>query len=216
MWFQKIPIPPPPPPTEDHWKFQEGGGFVGNYFPMGDRPCTKHWKQHTIDLKDKNMPTYVVLKQKSVLLAIDRRLTSLALMFLFFFKLASATISRRTMCLWNKVENDWKWRTKLESCLRLVFVRPTLKCFHFCSLSIPFRCLDMQDTFLIGFMFYQCLLRVETHEKCDETRVLSFPFLARPLQGPATWLVNSAIVTMFTKPSALALYALQMKFSALK
>ena len=59
-------------------------------------------------------------------------------------------------------------------------------------------------TFLIGFMFYQCLLRVETHEKCDKTRVLSFPFLAQPSQGPTTWLVNSAIVTMFTKPSALA------------
>ena len=122
------------------------GGFMGNYFPRGDRPCTKHWKQCTIDLKHKNIPTYVVLKQKSVLLAIDMRLTSLALMFLFFFELASATISRRTMCLWNEVENDWKWRTWLESCLRLVFVRPTLKCFHFCSLSIPFGHLDMQDT----------------------------------------------------------------------
>ena len=122
------------------------GGFMGNYFPRGDRPCTKHWKQRTIDLKHKNIPTYVVLKQKSVLLAIDMRLTSLALMFLFFFELASATISRRTMCLWNEVENDWKWRTWLESCLRLVFVRPTLKCFHFCSLSIPFGHLDMQDT----------------------------------------------------------------------
>ena len=84
------------------------GGFMGNYFPRGDRPCTKHWKQRTIDLKHKNIPTYVVLKQKSVLLAIDMRLTSLALMFLFFFELASATISRRTMCLWNEVENDWK------------------------------------------------------------------------------------------------------------
>ena len=38
---------------------------------------------------------YVVLKQKSVLLAIEMRLTSLAFTFL-----ASATISRRTMCLW--------------------------------------------------------------------------------------------------------------------
>ena len=114
---------PPPPPTEDHWKFRGGGGgvkgsdfrgvggFMENYFPKGDRPCTKHRKQCTIDLKHKNIPTYVVLKQKSVLLAIDMRLTSLALMFLFFFKLASATISRRTMCLWNEVENDLKWRT---------------------------------------------------------------------------------------------------------
>ena len=49
---------------------------------------------------------YVVLKQKSVLLVIDMTLTSLALMFLFSFELASATISRRTMCLRNEVEND--------------------------------------------------------------------------------------------------------------
>ena len=27
------------------------------------------------------------------------------------------------------------------------------------------------NTFLIGFMFYQCLLGVVTHKKCDETRV---------------------------------------------
>ena len=47
---------------------------------------------------------YIVLKQKSELLAIEMRLTSLALMFLFFFELASVTISRRTMCLWNEVE----------------------------------------------------------------------------------------------------------------
>ena len=63
-------------------------------------------EQRTIDLKLKNIPTYIVLKQKSVLLAIDTRLTSLALMFLFFFQLASATISRRTMCLWNEVKNN--------------------------------------------------------------------------------------------------------------
>ena len=93
----------PYPPTEDHWKFRGLGGFMGNYFPKSDRPCTKHGKQRTIDLKHKNIPTYVVWKQKSVLLAIDMRLTSLALMFLFFFDLASATISRRTMCLWSLV-----------------------------------------------------------------------------------------------------------------
>ena len=77
-----------------------------NYFPKGDEPHTKHSKQHTIDLKHKNIPTYVVLKQQAVLLAAEMRLTSLALMFLFFFELASTTISRRTavMCLWNEVE----------------------------------------------------------------------------------------------------------------
>ena len=51
--------------------------------------------------------TYVrCFEKKSVLLATDMRLTSLALVFLFFFELASATISRRTMYLWNEVENN--------------------------------------------------------------------------------------------------------------
>ena len=59
---------------------------MGNYFPKGDGP-------RTIDLKHKNIPTYFVLKQKSVLLAIDMSLTSLALMFLFFFELASTKIN---------------------------------------------------------------------------------------------------------------------------
>ena len=120
VWFQKISIPPPQKiignsEGEGGFKgsnFRGVWGFMGNYFPRGDRPCTKHWKQCTIDLKHKNIPMYVVLKQKSVLLVIDMRLTSLALMFLFFFELASATISRRTMCLWNEVENDWKWGTR--------------------------------------------------------------------------------------------------------
>ena len=121
VWFQKISIPPPP--TEDHWKFRGGGGFKGSnfrgvgrvhgkLFSKGWQTMYKTLKSITIDLKHKNIPTYVVkLKQKSVLLAIDMRLTSLALMFLFFFELASATISRRTMCFWNEVETDWKWRT---------------------------------------------------------------------------------------------------------
>ena len=50
-------------------------------------------------------------------------------------------------------------------------------------------------------MFYQCLLGVVTYKKYDETRVLSFPFLAGPSQGTSTWLVK---VTMFAKPSTLA------------
>ena len=33
------------------------------------------------------------------------------------------------------------------------------------------------NTFLIGFMFYQCLLRVVTQKNCNETRILLFPFL---------------------------------------
>ena len=50
------------------------------------------------------------------------------------------------------------------------------------------------NTFLIGFMFCHCLFGVVTHTKCDETRLLSSPFVARPPQGPATcmseWLVK--------------------------
>ena len=86
--------------------FQGVRGVYGKYFPKGDGPRTKHWKQCTIDLKHKSEHTYVVLKQKSVLLAAEMRLTSLALMLLFFFELANTTISRRTamMCLWNQVE----------------------------------------------------------------------------------------------------------------
>ena len=112
---------PPPPPHGRSLEIPRGrggskaifskgyGGFMGNYFPKGDGPRTKHWKQRTIDLKHKNIPTYVVLKQKLVLLAAEMRLTSLALMFLFFFELASTTISRRTamMCLWKEVETIW-------------------------------------------------------------------------------------------------------------
>ena len=119
MWFQKLSIPPPSPRKiignsegEGGFKgniFQGVRGFMGNYFPKGDGPRTKHWKQRMIDLKHKNIPTYVVSKQKLVLLAAEVRLTSLALMFLFFFELASPTISRRTamMCLWKEVETIW-------------------------------------------------------------------------------------------------------------
>ena len=66
------------------------------------------------------------------------------------------------------------------------------------------------NAFLLRFMFYQLLFGVVTHNKM---RVPSFPFLARSSEGPATWLVKlrlflpkitSAIMTRFTKPSALA------------
>ena len=63
VWFQKISIPPPPP-RKPIGNSEGEGGSMGNYFPRGDRPCTKHWKQRTIDLKHKNTPTYVVLKKK--------------------------------------------------------------------------------------------------------------------------------------------------------
>ena len=52
VWFQKISITPPTPRKiignfkgEGGFKgsnFRGVGGFTGNYFPKGDRPCTKH------------------------------------------------------------------------------------------------------------------------------------------------------------------------------
>ena len=51
----------------------------------------------TYDRSQAQKHTYVrcVLKKKSVLLAIDMRLTSLALMFLFFFEFASLSPEER-------------------------------------------------------------------------------------------------------------------------
>ena len=61
------------------------GWFMGNYFSKGWRTTpTKHWKQRTIGLKHKNILIYVVLKQKSELPAIEMKLTSFSLLFLFF------------------------------------------------------------------------------------------------------------------------------------
>ena len=113
---RKYPYPPPPHGRSLEIPMGRGGfngsnfqgvrGVYGKYFPKGDGPRTKHWKQCTIDLKHKSEHKYVVLEQKSVLLAAEMRLTSLALMLLFFFELANTTISRRIamMCLWNEVE----------------------------------------------------------------------------------------------------------------
>ena len=52
VWFQKISIPPPREIIRNYEG--EGGGNMEKYFPKGDRPRTKHWKQRTIDLKHKN------------------------------------------------------------------------------------------------------------------------------------------------------------------
>ena len=73
--------------------------------------------------------------------------------------------------------------------------RPTnikvLSLFTEYPFSLPSRA---GNTFVIGFIFYRCLLGVVTHKYCDEsrdeTRVLLFPFLAQPSQGLATWLVK--------------------------
>ena len=114
MWLQKISIPPPPPPTEDHWKFQGGGGAERQLFPRGRGVHGKQLFQRVTNHEQNtesnvqlivSTKTYVrCFETKITLLAIEMRLTSLALMFLFFFELASTTISRRTMCLWNEVE----------------------------------------------------------------------------------------------------------------
>ena len=117
---RKYPYPPPP------WKTignSEGeGGFKGSNFRgvwgVHGKLFSKGWQtmyktlKATYNSSEAQKHTYVrCFEKKSVLLATDMRLTSLALMFLFFFELASATISRRTMYLWNEVENNWKWRT---------------------------------------------------------------------------------------------------------
>ena len=58
------------------------------------------------------------------------------------------------------------------------------------------------NTFLIGFMFYRCSLRVVTHKKCDQKRVLSFEDLQKTRLPDGSKII-SAIATMFTKRSAL-------------
>ena len=54
VWFQKIFISPPREIIGN--SEGEGGGVMGKYFPKGDGPRTKHWKQSTIDMKHKNTP----------------------------------------------------------------------------------------------------------------------------------------------------------------
>jgi len=91
VWFQKISIPPP---RKIIGNSEGEGGFKGSNFRGVRGFCGKLLFQrvtidreprakHTIDLKHKNILTYVVLKQKSVLLPIEIKLTLLALMFLF-------------------------------------------------------------------------------------------------------------------------------------
>ena len=119
------------------------------------------------------------------------RLTSLALMFLFFFELASATISRRTMCLWNEVEMILNGRHDCSQSLvpRLLAssrFRPTnilvlsvlFTEHHFSLLS------HAGNAFLIRFVFYQWLFMVVTHKKMrwDESTfvLISCSIFSRP------------------------------------
>ena len=64
-------------------------------------------------------------------------------------------------------------------------------------------------------MFYQCLLGVVTHKKCDETRVPSSPFLAWPSQGLATWLVKLPLQSWRCSQNLVPWHVL-VKFSVLK
>ena len=97
-WLQKISIPPRPlNPHGRSLEIPRGRGVYGRLLFQRVMNLRSIWSTKTY-------LHALVLKQKSVLLASEMRLTSWALMFLFFFELASTTISRRMMCLWNKVK----------------------------------------------------------------------------------------------------------------
>ena len=98
----------------------------------------------------------------------EMRLTSLALMFLFFF-VVSATISRRMMCLWNEVEtisnggHDWSLVPRLPaSRFRLTNILVLLLLFTEHHFSLPSH---VGNAFLIRFIFYQWLFGVVTRKK---------------------------------------------------
>ena len=72
VWFQKISIPNP---MEDHWNFRGVGGVQGKLL---FQKVTNHEQNIESNLQS-------IVNTKTVLLAIEMRLTSLTLMFLFFF-----------------------------------------------------------------------------------------------------------------------------------
>ena len=58
------------PTTEDHWKFRGRGGVKGQYFPRGrgvSWEATFPKDTNHVQNIEKNILTYVLLKQKSVL-----------------------------------------------------------------------------------------------------------------------------------------------------
>ena len=90
--------------------------------------------------------------------------------------------------------NNLKWQTWLESesCPQTSsFVSfssdqhfSAFSSFHWTSLFATFTCRKrMFDTFLFLSVVIRCS---NSKKKCDETRVLSFSFLARSSEGPAT------------------------------
>ena len=157
------------PTTEDHWKFQRGGRVKGQQFPRGrgvswettfpkgHEPRTKHESniQSIWSTKTYLQCTYVLLKQKSVLLAIEIKLTLLASIYKFkTFKMAVST---------GVSSPDFQ--------LCIVYVRPTL----------PFTWVSLFATFTYSKLIFDrihVVLGVVTHRKCNETQVPNISMLA--------------------------------------
>ena len=139
------------------------------------------------------------------------RLTSLALMFLFFFELASAENLQKDDVFLERSRNnlngghDWSLVPRLPASS------------HFCTTNILVLSLLFTEhhfllpshagnAFLLRFMFYQWLFRVATRNKMrwDESTFvpISCSIFRRP--GYLASTITSAIMTMFTKPSVLA------------
>ena len=131
------------------------------------------------------------------------RLTSLALMFLFFFELASATISRRTMCPWNKVEtiyngrHDWSLVPRLPASSRFrptnILVLSLLFTEH--HFSLPSHA---WNAFLIRFVFYQWLFREVTRKKMGWDESTFVPISCSIFRRPSYLAskITSAIVAL--------------------
>ena len=109
VWFQKISIPPSPPLKIIGYSAGEGV-FKGSYFRgLGG----VHRKQlfQRVRNHEQNTESNVqsIVNTKTYERCFETKITTPGhwdevKMFLFFFELASAPISRRTMCLWNEVE----------------------------------------------------------------------------------------------------------------
>ena len=132
-------------------------------------------------------------------------------MFLFFFELTIALQSPEER---NHVSLEQSIMADIYGVLSLSRFPPTnIKMLLLLFTEYPFSLLSHAgNTFVIGFMFYWCLLGVVTHKNCDETRLcLSFLFLAQPSQGLA-----SKITFCNQCSRNLARWHVLVKFSALK
>ena len=197
VWLQKISIPPPPP-TEDHWKFRGGGGVHGKLFSKGWQTMYKTLKA-TYDRSETQKHTYACCFETKVGTPGHWHEVINIISFnvsVFLWVSQRYNLQKNDVSLERSRQRLKMGDTYITDVLSSSGFHPTnIKVLSLLFTEYPFSLpWHAGHTFLIGFMFYQCLLWVETHEKCDETRILSFPFLAWPSQGPATWLVNSAIV----------------------